>query len=159
MLSKQELIQTLAWEGAVTAKVIRALPEEKLEIKPSAKSRAASELIHTLLLETQLMLDIAQGKSDPYPSTEADRVISVSKAVSDFERVHSQLLAFLQSEPEEKLNSPHNFYGRQTTRLEGVMSMLYDVIHHRGQLSVYVRIAGGKMPSIYGPSGDEEPEK
>jgi uncharacterized damage-inducible protein DinB len=33
--------------------------------------------------------------------------------------------------------------------------MLLDSIHHRGQLSVYIRPAGGKVPSIYGPSGDE----
>jgi len=33
--------------------------------------------------------------------------------------------------------------------------MLDDQIHHRGQLSVYVRMAGGKVPSIYGPSADE----
>jgi uncharacterized damage-inducible protein DinB len=33
--------------------------------------------------------------------------------------------------------------------------MLMDSIHHRGQLSVYVRMTGGKVPSIYGPSGDE----
>jgi uncharacterized damage-inducible protein DinB len=33
--------------------------------------------------------------------------------------------------------------------------MLMDSIHHRGQLSVYIRPAGGKVPSIYGPSGDE----
>jgi len=32
---------------------------------------------------------------------------------------------------------------------------LHDMIHHRGQLSVYIRIAGGKVPSIYGPSADE----
>jgi uncharacterized damage-inducible protein DinB len=33
--------------------------------------------------------------------------------------------------------------------------ILHDHIHHRGQLSVYVRMAGGKVPSIYGPSADE----
>jgi len=33
--------------------------------------------------------------------------------------------------------------------------MLGDQIHHRGQLSVYLRMAGGKVPSIYGPSADE----
>jgi uncharacterized damage-inducible protein DinB len=33
--------------------------------------------------------------------------------------------------------------------------MLYDTIHHRGQLSVYMRLAGARVPSIYGPSGDE----
>jgi len=34
---------------------------------------------------------------------------------------------------------------------------LMDEVHHRGQLTVYLRLAGGKVPSIYGPSGDEEP--
>jgi uncharacterized damage-inducible protein DinB len=33
--------------------------------------------------------------------------------------------------------------------------LLHDHIHHRGQLSVYIRLAGGKVPAIYGPSGDE----
>ena len=32
-----------------------------------------------------------------------------------------------------------------------------DEAHHRGQLTVYLRLAGGKVPSIYGPSGDEAP--
>ena len=36
-----------------------------------------------------------------------------------------------------------------------VWGMLHDQIHHRGQLSVYLRIVGGKVPSIYGPSADE----
>jgi uncharacterized damage-inducible protein DinB len=33
--------------------------------------------------------------------------------------------------------------------------MLHDQIHHRGQLTVYVRMAGGMVPSIYGPSADD----
>lgn len=33
--------------------------------------------------------------------------------------------------------------------------MMMDAVHHRGQFSVYLRMAGGKVPSIYGPSADE----
>jgi uncharacterized damage-inducible protein DinB len=33
--------------------------------------------------------------------------------------------------------------------------MFLDLVHHRGQMSVYIRLAGGKLPSIYGPSADE----
>jgi uncharacterized damage-inducible protein DinB len=33
--------------------------------------------------------------------------------------------------------------------------MMHDMIHHRGQFSVYLRMAGAKVPSIYGPSADE----
>ncbi len=38
---------------------------------------------------------------------------------------------------------------------EFMMMMLFDQIHHRGQMSVYIRLAGGKVPSIYGPSADD----
>ena len=38
-----------------------------------------------------------------------------------------------------------------------LFGFLFDAIHHRGQLSVYLRLVGGKVPSIYGPSGDENP--
>jgi uncharacterized damage-inducible protein DinB len=40
-------------------------------------------------------------------------------------------------------------------KLDFLWLMLTDQIHHRGQLSVYARMAGGKVPSIYGPSFDE----
>jgi uncharacterized damage-inducible protein DinB len=44
----------------------------------------------------------------------------------------------------------------ESTRGGMAWGMLFDLIHHRGQLSVYIRPMGGKVPSIYGPSGDEQ---
>ena len=38
---------------------------------------------------------------------------------------------------------------------EMMWGLLFDAIHHRGQLSTYIRPMGGKVPSIYGPSGDD----
>jgi len=38
---------------------------------------------------------------------------------------------------------------------EAFWGNLMDEVHHRGQLTIYLRLAGGKVPSIYGPSGDE----
>ena len=44
----------------------------------------------------------------------------------------------------------------QTVRRADILWLtLHDMIHHRGQFSIYLRMAGGKVPSIYGPSGDE----
>jgi uncharacterized damage-inducible protein DinB len=47
------------------------------------------------------------------------------------------------------------FAGRKFVADEFMLMMLHDQIHHRGQLTVYVRMAGGKVPSIYGPSADD----
>ena len=62
--------------------------------------------------------------------------------------------------PESRLDETVTFFtGPGTTgpmRVHDVLwFMLLDSVHHRGQLSVYVRMAGGKVPSIYGPSADE----
>jgi uncharacterized damage-inducible protein DinB len=43
----------------------------------------------------------------------------------------------------------------EMSRAQIAWFLLHDQIHHRGQLTVYLRLAGGKVPSIYGPSGDE----
>lgn len=40
-------------------------------------------------------------------------------------------------------------------KMDLLWSMLHDHIHHRGQFSIYLRLVGAKVPSIYGPSGDE----
>jgi uncharacterized damage-inducible protein DinB len=59
-------------------------------------------------------------------------------------------------------NRPVRFYreGKQineTTTSEMLWGFLLDMIHHRGQLSTYIRPMGGKVPSIYGPSADAPP--
>jgi uncharacterized damage-inducible protein DinB len=48
-----------------------------------------------------------------------------------------------------------NFYGRPIVLVDALWLELFDHIHHRGQFSVYVRLAGAKLPSIYGPTADE----
>src|SRR5438132_11205433 len=50
---------------------------------------------------------------------------------------------------------PKNMPPGDVRRLDFFWFLLMDMVHHRGQLSVYLRMAGGKVPSIYGPSADE----
>jgi uncharacterized damage-inducible protein DinB len=48
-----------------------------------------------------------------------------------------------------------NFYGTQIPLAQACWFELFDHIHHRGQFSVYLRLAGARVPSIYGPTADE----
>jgi uncharacterized damage-inducible protein DinB len=50
---------------------------------------------------------------------------------------------------------PVDFYGMQISLGQALWYELFDHIHHRGQISVYMRLAGAKLPSIYGPTADE----
>jgi uncharacterized damage-inducible protein DinB len=54
----------------------------------------------------------------------------------------------------QQFDRPVNFYGMNISLGDALWFELFDHIHHRGQLSVYVRLAGAKLPSIYGPTAD-----
>jgi uncharacterized damage-inducible protein DinB len=66
----------------------------------------------------------------------------------------------VRSAPDEKLQQTVKFFTGpkqmgDVRRLDLVWFLLSDEIHHRGQFSVYLRMADGKVPSIYGPTADE----
>ena len=76
------------------------------------------------------------------------------------ESAHADFGDLIRRTPEEELFETVRFFtGPQTmgdiSRLDWIWFLLHDEIHHRGQFSVYLRMAGGKVPSIYGPSSDE----
>lgn len=156
MLNKQELIQMLSWEANTTAKVIRALPEDKLSWRPHERSRTAEELLKTLIAETVMMNEYMHGNQGEDPYKDIRPFASVEEGVGQYEQYYRQLITAMQASPEEDFSKPFNFFGRDTNRADAIFNIILDIIHHRGQLSVYVRLAGGKVPAIYGPSADEE---
>ncbi|MGH9858182.1 MAG: DinB family protein, partial [Acidobacteriota bacterium] len=80
---------------------------------------------------------------------------NLQTAITDFEKECTQVIERLEKMPEDDLSKTVTFATRTFVADEFTMMMLHDQIHHRGQLSVYVRMAGGKVPSIYGPSADD----
>ncbi len=76
------------------------------------------------------------------------------------EKAHKDCGDLVRSTPEDKLGETVKFFiGPGTlgdwSRLKFAWFLLHDQIHHRGQFSIYLRMAGGKVPSIYGPTADE----
>ena len=68
---------------------------------------------------------------------------------------HRQLAAAVKRRGDRWLAASIEIYGLRRTRRQVLDLMLKHEAHHRGQLSVYLRLAGAKVPSIYGPSADE----
>ena len=54
----------------------------------------------------------------------------------------------------DDLNKMVNFGGHDMRRLDALWANQFDIVHHRGQFSVYLRLAGATVPSIYGPTAD-----
>ena len=157
---KQQFLDAFTQEHATTMKVLRAFPASKGDFRPHPVSNSARDLAWTFALEQGLVsaaLTDTLKLDGAFPKAQGDYDSIVAKFDSDFQG----LTELIKKTPDTKYNtgSVKFFVGPQTMGdipLPAFCQMtLRDQIHHRGQLSVYVRMAGGKVPSIYGPSHDE----
>ena len=156
---KRHYITTFAKEYPVTVKLMKAYPADQDDFRPHARSTPAAMLAHTFSLANALVAKAITGEltmPPDFPPAPA----SYSEAVANYERGAQELLEALEEMPESRLSETVDFFtgpGQIGPIPVGdlLWLMLLDSVHHRGQLSVYVRMAGGKVPSIYGPSADE----
>lgn len=96
----------------------------------------------------------------PGPTLHAKAPEKWDDLVAAYEKANSEYRAVIAGATENDLAANvHFFTGPKTMgayrRIDWVWFLLSDEIHHRGQFSIYVRAAGGKLPSIYGPTADE----
>jgi uncharacterized damage-inducible protein DinB len=159
-MSEREMLLGM-WEREfpTTMKVLRAYPAGKGDFKPHERSKSAKELAWTFVVEEQVGIagalagSIDFSKVPPPPAT-------LAEAIGAFEKSHRELVAKFKAASDATLSKPIKFpvgpnKVADLRTMDVIWGMVMDSIHHRGQLSVYVRMAGGKVPSIYGPSADE----
>lgn len=163
MSAKETFLQNYDREHETTMRVLRAYPADQLDLKPSPKSNSARDLAWIFVLERYLGLTVwndefAKGRqvsgSPPKPPQDWNDLLAA------LEKAHAEFRTLVASASDEDLNETVHFFTAPKTmgpisRLDWVWFLLHDQIHHRGQFSVYLRMAGGKVPSIYGPTADE----
>lgn len=148
------------WESELPAfgRVLRAMPDGQLDYRPHEKSTTAGNLGWQLAEEQRVLSDmldtgVIAWKQRPRPAT-------VAEIVSAWDTATEELRKRLATLDEAKMATPASFdMGDAGTWTDVVGNMLwgflFDMVHHRGQLSAYLRPMGGKVPAIYGPSGDD----
>lgn len=151
---KDQILNFRALEFATTMRVLRAYPEDKLDMRPAEKSRSARELIQTLVREEFVCRGVVLGDIGG-----ADSPRAVPDGLADMlgllARTHDEVQGLIARAGGDDLVRVINFYGHQLRALDVLWLELHDQIHHRGQFSVYLRLAGARVPSIYGPTADE----
>jgi uncharacterized damage-inducible protein DinB len=160
--AKEVFLQTYDQEHATTMRVLRAYPTDKLDLRPHPKSKSARELAWVFVMERALGTKVWNdefAKGVP-PRTPPPAPESWSALLDALEKAHLDFRALIESTPEEKLRENVHFFTAPKTmgeisRMHWAWFLLHDQIHHRGQFSVYLRMADGKVPSIYGPTADE----
>jgi len=161
MSEKERFLEAWRGEWPITKKVMAAIPDSGLNWRPHEKSKNTAELMWVMVNEFEFMVnEVMRGSLDWSKMFPMPPGLSVSGIVSKFEEVAKKVESAVSNATEENLNMlikfPVSPKEMKDFRVIDIMWMwLMDMIHHRGQLSVYIRPAGGKVPSIYGPSADE----
>lgn len=147
-------------EHATTAKVLRAFPAAQAQFRPSERSNTAQSLAWTFVAEERMLRNALRGEKVLGSGVGMNPPESWDAILAEFDAVHAEVLAALEAPGGEGLDGRVPFFtgpkqmGEFSTR-DFAYFMIHDQIHHRGQMSVYLRMVGGKVPSIYGPSADE----
>lgn len=153
---RDQLLQTIEGEFATTKKVLAAVPDDKADYRPDPKARTARELAwHIACNEVMFLAGIA-AKSFEQTEDLPNATSNTAEMVAWYEENFRAGVAKLRQLSGEHLAEPVNFYGAFTLPVVQYLNFLTShSIHHRGQLSVYLRPMGAKVPAIYGPSADE----
>ena len=156
---------TSLWEAELpaTLRVIRAVTDEHRDYRPDAKSRSAWELaVHIATADWWFIDSIERGAFafDPEAAKQAEAQFrSVGDVAAFYEATIPGRLRGLLALPAETLAESLDFFGMMAMpRAMWIGFANNHSVHHRGQLSAYLRSLGSKVPDIYGPSGDAEPE-
>ena len=156
------LAATLEMEAATTIRVIAAMPEGQNEYAPDGRSMKALELAQHIAGAEIMLIGIAihggaTGLSPAYPE-EVKLLATPGAVVEWYSTEQPKTLAQLRALTPEALASVVTVWGGAFSlpAVHYAMLALSHGNHHRGQLSAYLRPMGGRVPSIYGPSGDEE---
>jgi uncharacterized damage-inducible protein DinB len=149
------MLQGMQTETQTTKKVLAAVPDSGHDYRPDPKARSAKELAWHLAAEDVKFLDgIANlafnTKAGPAPATTAE-------IVTWYDANIPRAMARVQAMTAEQLLTPVDFFGMFNFPAAMYLNFLYGhSVHHRGELAVYLRPMGSKVPSIYGPSADTE---
>jgi uncharacterized damage-inducible protein DinB len=145
---------TKFWEDETktTRNVIARIPEGS-DYRPDPKSRTASEIAWQIVCEERMIIEALEtGKAawnpSPAPAT-------IKEMVEIYETQRADIVQRLKALPAARWDGTLEFFGNQRPASPMAWSFLFDIVHHRGQITTYLRPMGSTVPQIYGPSGDE----
>ena len=154
-LLHEVLLPQIENEHKTTRRLLAALPSGKGEYRPHEKCMTAWQLAtHIVTSQIFFLEGIAAGKFErgsPLPES-----ITTPEQLLEWDEEHfAKAVAALKAAKGEDLVKELNFMNVFTWPAVTFAQLSGNhTIHHRGQLSSYIRPMGGKVPGIYGPSGD-----
>ena len=139
-------------EAKTTRNVIARIPESS-EYRPDPRSRTAKEIAWQIVCEEKMLIEALEtGKAewapDPAPAT-------MKEVLDEYERQSAEVVKRWNALPDSRWSGSLEFFGSERPASPMAWSFLFDIVHHRGQITTYLRPMGSTVPQIYGPSADE----
>lgn len=144
-------------EMHATARVMEALPAGQLDYRPDGKAKTGLGLVRHITLEDEWFLNsIANGEfTRPPDDSDACGIMTAADAVARYKAKLPAALNRVRALSGEQLTGTIDLLGMmKMPRVNFLALGVKHSVHHRGQLSTYIRPMGGKVPGIYGPSAD-----
>ena len=156
MTNREYFLQRRKAELPVFLKVLKAIPADQLSYKPHERSPSTEQLVWTLTGELQSCIEmIKDGKTEwkNIPTPPMDEMLE------KFESWSNELMERVEQMDDAAWERKAQFIFEGKVAMEQpagefLWLIMFDAIHHRGQLAAYLRPMGGKVPAIYGPSAD-----
>lgn len=150
-----------------TRRILEALPEGSLDWRPHERSMSVGQLSYHIANLVMWMVSMVEEDSYDLAQSQPPRApedLTRDTVVARFNEFQGLLRSRLQTASSERLQAPwtlrngdHVFF--TLPRASVIRSMgLSHIAHHRGQLSVYLRLLDVPVPGLYGPSADESME-
>jgi uncharacterized damage-inducible protein DinB len=159
---RQQFISAFENETATTLKVLKAYPKDKLDLQPAPKCKTARDLAWMFVREQGLLeKGMTTGFDWSVPPTASPKAPeSMEAIVAALDEGHKRVIDIVGKMRDEQMFEMVKFPVAPKTigdvpKVQFLWMVLCDQIHHRGQFSIYLRMADGKVPSIYGPTADE----
>ena len=139
-------------ESKTTRNVLARIPEQS-DYRPDPRSRTAQEIAWQIVCEEKMLIEaLESGKAEwappPLPAT-------MKEVLEEYERQSAELVRRWKELPVERWGGSLEFFGSERPASPMAWSFLFDIVHHRGQITTYLRPMGSTVPQIYGPSADE----
>ena len=146
-------------EADVTIKVMESLPEDQYDFRPDPKGRSIGEMAwHLSEVDACLTFGIATGQfrlEDEPPNLKRPREVAL--LAPGYRRIHQEALERIASLADADLEREMTYFDGDKLTVHDVLweKLLHHMIHHRAQLVLLCRMAGGTPPGIYGPNREE----
>lgn len=139
-------------ESKTTRNVLARIPEGS-DYRPDPKSRTAQEIAWQIVCEQRMIIEaLESGRAEwappPMPAT-------MKEVLEAYETQSAGMEDRWKALPAARREGTLEFFGSQRRASPMAWSFLFDIVHHRGQITTYLRPMGSTVPQVYGPSADE----